>query len=928
MRRIAGAHWTTLSAYLDRALDQPEGERRAFVANLHAENPQLARDLESMLDAHRVVLERRFLEGAPSPFPDPFVAAGQELGAYRLISLVGTGGMGSVWLAERTDGRFERKVAIKLLNAGLVGREAEERFRREGSLLARLTHPHIAQLIDAGVTNNGRPYLVLEHIDGEPVDAYCDRNRLGIDARLELFLDVASAVSHAHGRLIVHRDLKPSNVLVARGGEIKLLDFGIAKLLDDETHATAPLTRDGASALTPEWAAPEQVTGDPVSTATDVYALGNLLYLLLTGRHPAADALRSPAELVKSITEVEPARLSSAAMSDAVDVTDAAERALRRGMTPVRLQRYLRGDLDNIVHKAVKKHPAERYVSVAALADDVRRFIAREPITARRDTLRYRAGKFVQRNRAVVLVASLAVAATVAGVIGTLHQAGTARAQRDFALRQLAHVEAVNDLNEFLLTDAAPSGARFTVNELLGQAERIVAGQQGNDEMRTGLLVAIGLQYWMQDEDERARRVLEDAYAQSRRVADASVRGRAACALASALGRSVDFPRAESLLREGMADLPNDSEHALDRMFCLLRGSAVAREEGSAKVALERAEGARRELERAPLQTPILALRVHMDLAETYRVAGQPLAASAAFERAATLLTQLGRARTATAGTLFNNWALALYRLGRPLEAERILRQAIELSRADATDQGVSSMLLINYSRVLGELRRLDEAARFAERGYAMASKAGQEVVVNQSLLLRSGIYVDQGKLAAAGAVLDEVEPRLRQQLPPGHIAFASLSSERGLLAQARGELRMALDLTNRAIEIVRSSVRAGGQGGDVMALLMLRRSGIELDLRLFSEAASDAASAVDLLQTETPAGAWSATLGRAYLALGQALAAQDNPGAARHALQSAVEHLEQTTGREHPQLVNARALLDASTSLGVASQHHAGARK
>jgi serine/threonine-protein kinase len=928
MRRVAGARWATLSAHLDEALDLPENERRALVAKLRAEDPRLARDLESMLDAHRVVTEQRFLEGIPCPFPDPFVAAGQEFGAYRLVSLIGTGGMGSVWLAQRTDGRFERKVAIKLLNAGLVGREAEQRFRREGSLLARLTHPHIAQLIDAGVTDHGRPYLVLEHIDGEPLDEYCDRHHLGIDLRLQLFLDVASAVSHAHSRLIVHRDLKPSNVLVAPGGGVKLLDFGIAKLLDDETDTMAPLTRDGASALTPEWAAPEQVTGDPVSTATDVYSLGNLLYVLLTGRHPAADALRSPAELVRSITETEPARLSSVAVSDSNDVMDAAERALRRATTPARLQRYLRGDLDTIVHKAVKKLPAERYASVDALADDVRRFIAREAITARRDTMRYRAGKFVQRNRAVAALTTLAIAATIAGVVGTLHQAGTARAQRDFALRQLAHVEAVNDLNEFLLTDAAPSGQRFTARELLGQAERIVAGQQGNDEMRTALLVAIGLQYWMQDEDERARRILENAYAQSRPVADASIRGRAACALASALGRSVDFPRAESLLREGMADLSNGPEHALDRMFCLLRGSAVAREEGLANVALERAEGARRELERAPLQSPILELRVHMDLAETYRVAGQPLAASAAFERAAALLGQLGRARTATAGTLYNNWALALYRLGRPLEAERILGQAIELSRADATDQGVSPMLLINYSRVLGELWRLDEAARFAERAYAMASKAGQEVVVNQSLLLRSRIYVDQGKLADAGAVLDEVEPRLRQQLPPGHIAFASLTSERGLLAQARGELRMALDLTDGAIQIIHSSVQAGNQGGDVMALLMLRRSGIELDLHMFEEAASDARSAVELLQRNTPAGTWSATLGRAYLSYGQALAAQNHRDAARQALQSAVGHLEKTFGGDHPQLVNARALLDASNDADMASLRHAGAHK
>jgi serine/threonine-protein kinase len=909
MARIAGARWSTLSPYFDRALDLPDEARRELVRALRDDDPELARDLEAMLDAHRVVVDRRFLEDAASPLSDAFVEPGEEVGAYRLVALVGTGGMGSVWLAERIDGRFERKVAIKLLNAGLVGWDAERRFRRDGNVLARLTHPHVAQLRDAGVAPNGRPCLVLEHVDGEPIDAFCDRNRLAIDERLRLFLDVASAVSHAHGRLIVHRDLKPSNVLVTTSGDVKLLDFGIAKLLEDESRAAA-LTRDGTAAFTPQWAAPEQVTGDAVSTATDIYALGGLLYLLLTGRHPAGERLKSPAELVKSITDAESPCPSSVAMRDDV-VALASSRASQRATNPQKLETTLRGDLDTIVGKALKKLPGERYASVAALADDIRRYLAHQPITARPDTLRYRAGKFVRRNRAIVALAMLAGVAMMAGVVGTLHQAGTARAQRDFALRQLAHAVAVNDLNEFLLSDAAPSGERFTVEDLLRQAERIVAGQQGDDEIRTGMLVAIGLQYWMQDEDERARQVLEKAYLQSRSIAEPSIRARAACALASALGRSVDFARAEALLREGIEELPNDPEHALDRMFCLLRGGAVAREAGWADVALERAQGARRELERAPLRSRMLELRVLMDLAETYRASGQPLAASAAFERSAALLSERGRARTATAGTLFNNWALALYRLGRPLDAERIMRRAIELSRTDTTDAAVSPMLLVNYGRVLNELQRLDEAASFAERAYAKALDAGQEVVINQSLLLRSGIYLDQGKLADAATLLDEVEQRLRTQLPPGHIAFGSLSSERGLLAQARGEPRAALDLTNRAIEIVKSSVQSGGQGADVMPLLMLRRSGIELDLDQYDAAAADAKAAVDRLRTSTPAGSSSATLGRAYLALGRALAAKDGRDAARVALQAAVEHLEATTGRDHPHVIAARALLD-----------------
>src|SRR5438552_4753893 len=225
--------------------------------------------------------------------------------------------MCSVWLARRSDGRFEGKVAVKLLNAALVGRAGEERFRREGDILARLTHPHIARLIDAGVSATGQPYLVLEFVEGERIDHYCDDRRLDVAARLRLFLDVLAAVGHAHANLIVHRDIKPSNVLVAGDGSVKLLDFGIAKLLEDEAQAgeATELTREAGRALTPEFAAPEQVLGAPVTTVTDVYALGVLLYVLLGGQHPAGESTHSAAELIKAIVDESPTRLSNAVTS-------------------------------------------------------------------------------------------------------------------------------------------------------------------------------------------------------------------------------------------------------------------------------------------------------------------------------------------------------------------------------------------------------------------------------------------------------------------------------------------------------------------------------------------------------------------------------------------------------------------------------------
>jgi len=284
--------------------------------------------------------------------------SGRRVGPYLLQSELGRGGMGSVWLARRDDGQYDAQVAIKLLATAWLGRDGEIRFRHEGMLLARLDHPNIARLLDAGVTEQGEPYLVLEYIEGERVDDYCRKVGLQVRTRIELFLELLSAVAHAHRNLIVHRDIKPANVLVTREGKAKLLDFGIGKLVQGEEA----LTRTGHAVLTPEYAAPEQLLGEPVTTATDVYALGLLLYVILTERHPYLDAMGSPAELLRRITTGAMPLPSSIAMTQ-----------LRAGAPPVAhksLQRELRGDLDNIVLKAMHSAPEQRYQDVGAFAAD------------------------------------------------------------------------------------------------------------------------------------------------------------------------------------------------------------------------------------------------------------------------------------------------------------------------------------------------------------------------------------------------------------------------------------------------------------------------------------------------------------------------------------------------------------------------------
>jgi serine/threonine-protein kinase len=908
--------WVALKPHLERLLDLPGVERARYIADLRAGEPELADALDRRLAAHRAAEQHGFLDHGPDAPADLLTIAGQIVGPYTLIEPIGYGGMGSVWLARRSDGRFERNVALKFLNPALVGLGNTRRFVREGNLLAQLTHPNIAQLLDAGVTPGGQPYLVLEHVAGRPIDAYCDERSRDIAGRIALFIDVLAAVAHAHTHLIVHRDLKPGNVFVADTGEVKLLDFGVATLLASPDRPTAPtlLTQVGAAAMTPQYAAPEQITGGPVSTATDVYALGVLLYLLLSGRHPAGDAIDAPISLVRAVMETEPRRPSDAAGGN----VDSGTIARCRSTTPERLRRNLRGDLDTIVLKAIKKAPAERYASVTELADDLQRYLRHEPIRALADSFAYRARRFVQRNRALVALGTVAATAIIAGIAGVLVQSRTAREQRDFALRQLAQSEAQGDLDSFLLTGAAPAGTTFTVNELLAQAEAIVARQPDNPELKVSQLISIGRQYWTQDENKRALEVLESAYQQSLPLADVATRAKAACALASALARGVDLPRAERLIERGLAELPDTPLAALDRMYCLMRGSEVAQEQGMVARAVELAEAASRENENAPFRSAVQDYGVSSRLAEVYRAAGKLVEANTAFAQAADDLATLGRDRTSMAGTLLNNWGLSLTLMGRPVEAAPLFRRAIELSRVDATDEAVSPMLLANQSRALRDTGHFEEAKAHIESAYARAVAAGHEVVVNQSLLIRASIYREMGDHGRSQQTLDELEPRLRAVLPPLHVAFGSLLVERAYLAQARGENADARVQADAGVELLREVLRATGEGTNYLPYVLLCRARIAVENGNPDRAMADAREVLELLDASQP-NAKSIWAARAHYVLARALRdvgrAADSTAEAR----LAIDHFTSAGGTEAPGIAAARELVavESPTSSG-----------
>ncbi len=466
-------HWRAAFELFERWQTAPPDARPAVLARLAEEQPELAAALQALVRADAAATRDPHDLSLVLPDSD---RAGAVIGAWRLERLLGSGGMGEVWLAHRSDALHQGQAAIKLLQAHQRSPVAQARFAAEARLLARLAHPHIARLLDVGIDASGQRHLVLEYVAGEPINRWCAARDSSLAERLRLFLQVCDAVAHAHAHLVVHRDLKPSNILVDGDGQAKLLDFGVAKLLDDSEEA---LTCTGLTALTPEYAAPEQLLGEPVTVATDVYALGVVLFELLSGERPFLWAKSSPLERLRDVLETEPRQLSRAGPS-----TRAPQ---------------LRGDLDHIVAHALQREPRDRYLSVRALANDVQRHLDHQPVQATAPTWRYRAGKFVRRHRAGVAAASVVTLALLGGTAAALWQAGRAQ---DAAREARAEAAKANATREFLLdlfrsvgmgSATARAQLERPVRELVVDAgQRLLDDRQLPPDVKLDLLRTIG----------------------------------------------------------------------------------------------------------------------------------------------------------------------------------------------------------------------------------------------------------------------------------------------------------------------------------------------------------------------------------------------------------------------------------------------------
>lgn len=516
------ASWERIQELFEQALEQPVEKQRAFLETECSDNPALVAEIYSLLEADQdphPMLAGQDMDrlGAVLVSASPASLLERRIGAYRVVELLGTGGMGAVYRAVRADDQFEQEVAIKVLAASsLLTPSLQQRLVRERQILARLNHPSIARLYDGGMLEDGTPYFVMEYVQGVSLTAYCNTRHLTLTERLQIFIQVCEAVQAAHQNLIVHRDLKPSNVLVTEGGQVKLLDFGIAKLLSEDDENVA-LTRTGIQPMTPEYASPEQIQGDAITTASDTYQLGVLLYEVLTGQRPFRPEQRSLGAIEQAILHTTPVRPSTAITRLASDQASAEEVAEARRTTVARLQRLLRGDLDVICLKALHKEPERRYRSVEQLTADIQRHLEELPILARPDAVGYRMRKFVQRHWVGVSAATAFVLVLVAFSITTAFQAEAIRTQAEQLARERDAAEEVATFLAGLFEVANPrasQGDTLTARHLLDEgAARIQEDLAAQPLVQADMLDVMGAAYQNLGLYTQAERLLHEALA-------------------------------------------------------------------------------------------------------------------------------------------------------------------------------------------------------------------------------------------------------------------------------------------------------------------------------------------------------------------------------------------------------------------------------
>jgi len=956
--------WREALALFDRLAAADEAERGARLAALRVSDPAVHARVVALLEADEAAavdgfLDLAALESLAAADAARTVRVGDRCGPYLIEERIGAGGMGEVWRARRDDGLFDGRVAIKTLHPHLASEGVRKRFVREGRLLARLAHPNIARLLDAGVTSGGALYLVLEHVAGERIDDWCDQRNCTVEARVRLFLEVCAAVAHAHAGLVVHRDLKPSNVLVTADGSVKLLDFGIAKLVEDDTPESAPteLTRLWGRVLTPEYAAPEQLRGEPVTTATDVHALGVMLFRLLTGRLPYGEGAAAATDTQQAILAADVPTLLEGVTSAAG--TQLAAVAAARSTTPEGLRRALRGDLAAIVGQALRKRPEERYASVFALAEDLGRYLGHEPVSARPESRAYRAGKFIRRHRSGVAAATVALVALLAGLAGAAWQAERAReeARRANAVRDF--LIDIFEQNSVRHPDG-PAARSATAEELLELgAERIGTVLQEHPRTKAEILGTIARLYRDLSLPDRAAGLYEQQIAALQRATGnrAEDLSRAMIGLGMAHAEAGRYDEAGRWLDEGLRRLEGPrADRSLDGAIARAwLGQIAYRTLPPEDPTAERHFRAALEgLEAHHAQDPNL-VQALFGLARVQEYRGDLEDAEATLRRAIAVATGIGgpdprhlasghqllgdllrRQRQYAEAERHLTLALAgfeqglgedhphtadarrelgrfLAAVGRPAEAVAALESA--LASLEKT-RGADDPEFVAGARVeLGHVEfargRIAVARALYERSVAVwrAGSPDSAFLLN-TLGRKARVLETAGDLAGATATLEEFRAGVVRTRGPEHPWFAhSLVTEAGILL-ARGQPVAAAALYQRVLE------QWPAKPGELPANWLAASAGL-VRARIASGNPAEALQAARALESQAAAMGSMQPEEEAHvrLRLGQALLAAGDRSAARIELERALELRTSLDVPESPWLAEARAALEASSA-------------
>jgi serine/threonine-protein kinase len=776
--------FTRINEIFTAALEMPQGKREQFLDDACKQDQELRAAVERLLESSQNPDSLIATGGArQGPLWEEIcsdMAAellphdGERVGPYRLLREIGWGGMGVVYLGERADGQFDKQVALKLLKLGIDTKEVVRRFRQERQILASLEHPGVVRLLDGGVTEDGRPYFAMEYVDGKPIDQYCDEHRLTIDERLQYFIDVAEVVQHAHQNLVVHRDLKPSNIFINDRGEVRLLDFGIAKLLNrGQSGSTAPETRTDVRVMTPEYASPEQIQGGSISIASDVYQLGLLLNQLLTGQLPYRLSEGSPREMERAICEVEampPSMVVAGKEEEVAPTTDQVARARRS--SPERLHRKLRGDLDSIVLKAIRKEPGQRYATVEQLLQDIRRYLSGLPVLARKGTFRYRFRKLAKRH-ALSICSSLGVLLVIAGLV-TFHMLSLAK-ERDRAQLEAAKARQIADFLGELFKVSDPNQARgeeISARQLVDRGAQRIANELGDQpEVQSEMMAVLGTIYCNLGLYEQAAPLLQEALEIRRELPDQdpAVVVSTMNSLGTVYLEEGRYAEAEPLMLEAIeiAEQSYGPEHPVAAGSYLRLGNLYVHQ-GKVK-------------EAGDLYQRALAIR----------------------ER------ELGPEHPEVTDCL-NNLAGVAFQMGQYDEAEPLFRRALEIrSRTLGSDHPGVAEASSNLAAALCKLGKQQEAEPLYHNAKAIWEKAlGPDHPLLANVHNNLGaLYGRLGRVAAAESHFQRTLELRKKALGDGHPRLAMCLTNVAIVQSLQGRYAEAEERFEQALEILAATV-------------------------------------------------------------------------------------------------------------------------